>query len=137
VQYPAAMIRDENMEIEFKVFRNENHRQRYVEALIKDAKPDFEPPMSREALKDFLTSRKLELNFNTVEMPKNGGHKHWPLELKCPCCESTDILQDGALRWSADIQNWEIEDLGEGGFCLDCRKCILPEEAFIAFTLEP
>ena len=137
MHYPAAIVKTEDSNIDFKVFRNEKHRQRFIEKLIGNATPEFKPPMTRNDLQSFIEKQNIELVFNVVDIPKNGGRNHWPFDIICPKCSSLEIYQHGALQWNGSDQNWQTKAVLGEGYCPQCSLKIIPKEAFIPITLEP
>ena len=59
--------------------------------------------------------------FTTLDAPRGADHGHpFRIGIFCRCCRSDNVGRDGAARWNAATQTWELSSVHDGGFCDGC-----------------
>ena len=134
--YPAGYADDPDGHTDFKVFRTEKQRSKYVEQLVTGKIPETRLPLTKACLRNFLATENIQLRFYDLDMPKNGNAKHWPIEFICPLCESRNIVQHALTNWNTNTQDWALKTESNTGLCLDCIAPIHPKDQLIPITLE-
>jgi hypothetical protein len=51
------------------------------------------------------------------------------LKMICTECGSTDVRRDAWANWCEKIQDWELAEVYDNAFCIDCDgECSIKEE---------
>jgi len=137
ITYPTTYPDYPEGHVDFKVFRTEAQRHNYIQELITDKIPNTPIPLTKTSLRNFLENENIELKFYDLDMPKNGGSKHWPVAFSCPLCNSMNLIQHAFTVWETESQDWALNTEGNTAICLDCNEAIHPKDYLIPITLEP
>lgn len=43
-----------------------------------------------------------------------------PIQIYCSHCKGTNVMRDAWAEWNVELQQWELGNVFDAGFCEDC-----------------